>query len=366
MCVIVGYSGNRQAAPILVEMMKRIEYFDGGYATGIATIHEGKLYYAKAKGNVDMLLKMTDALNFPGTTGILHSRPGFDFFSTTHPYVDEAGKLALVTNGTSQGTSTPEFYEEMRTVMDELLDRGIRSRVGDDIKPEGFFARYKTRDGRGFWSPESLSFSVGYAVENAPAAEKRRTLADAERSIHERLPADQVSVSIHADVPDTLTVCTITRPMSVLEADGESYIASCGIAFPDDAEGKVTHLPQCSLTQITPDGILFTEEGMKGVRCEPVTEKIVDAYVKMFEEQTKEKALSVYELKKPNVWHEPMVDCDLYRVEGGRLKPQMSAFYQAAYRLYKEGRLSFYTGEIYARDVDWPNVDCYFTKFRVQ
>ena len=293
MCVIAGYTGNRRAAPILIEMMKKFEYFDGGYATGIATIHEGKLYYAKAMGDVDMLVKMTDALDLPGTTGIIHSRPGFDFFSTTHPYIDAAEKLALVTNGTSQGTNTPEFGAELRTVMNELLDLGIRSRCGDDIKPEGFFSQYMTRDGRAFWSPEALCFSVGVAVADAPAAEKRRTLADAERSIHERLPADQVSVSIHADVPDTVTVCTITRPMSVLEAEGESYIASCAIAFPDDVEGKVTHLPQCSLTQITPDGILFTEEGLKGVRCEPVTEDIIDAYIKMFEEQTGEETLSV-------------------------------------------------------------------------
>lgn len=31
MCVIAGYSGNRRAAPILIEMMKKIEYYDGGY-----------------------------------------------------------------------------------------------------------------------------------------------------------------------------------------------------------------------------------------------------------------------------------------------------------------------------------------------
>ena len=50
MCIIAGYSGNQNAAPILIEMMKKEEYIDGGLSTGIATIHEGKLYYAKAKG----------------------------------------------------------------------------------------------------------------------------------------------------------------------------------------------------------------------------------------------------------------------------------------------------------------------------
>ena len=49
MCVIAGYSGNRRAAPILIEMLRKIEYYDGGYATGIATVHEGKIYYATDK-----------------------------------------------------------------------------------------------------------------------------------------------------------------------------------------------------------------------------------------------------------------------------------------------------------------------------
>ena len=53
MCNISGYAGNKQAAPILVEMLKKQEYFDGGLSTGIATIDdEGNLYYAKVFGSV--------------------------------------------------------------------------------------------------------------------------------------------------------------------------------------------------------------------------------------------------------------------------------------------------------------------------
>lgn len=42
-------------------MLRKIERFDSGSPTGIVTLHEGKLYVAKALGDVDMLLKMTDA-----------------------------------------------------------------------------------------------------------------------------------------------------------------------------------------------------------------------------------------------------------------------------------------------------------------
>ena len=67
MCMIAGYAGNRRAAPILIEMMRRQQYIDGGRSTGIATIHEGKLYTAKINGNLDRFLRETDGVYGPGT-----------------------------------------------------------------------------------------------------------------------------------------------------------------------------------------------------------------------------------------------------------------------------------------------------------
>ena len=57
MCNIAGYVGTKTAAPILLEMMKREEGFAGGYYTGLATIHEGKLYWRKVIGTVKDLLE---------------------------------------------------------------------------------------------------------------------------------------------------------------------------------------------------------------------------------------------------------------------------------------------------------------------
>ena len=100
MCNISGYIGNRQAAPILIDMIKRQSGFCGGYYTGIITIHEGKLYTAKVVGDVDRLLAETDALNFPGTCGLIHSRSksGGDVHHA-HPFVSQDGNLAMVLNG---------------------------------------------------------------------------------------------------------------------------------------------------------------------------------------------------------------------------------------------------------------------------
>ena len=57
MCNIAGYIGKKQAAPILLDLLRRQECYDGGAGTGIATIHEGKLYFRKVLGDVETLLR---------------------------------------------------------------------------------------------------------------------------------------------------------------------------------------------------------------------------------------------------------------------------------------------------------------------
>ncbi|MBQ7034845.1 MAG: glutamine--fructose-6-phosphate aminotransferase, partial [Clostridia bacterium] len=74
MCNIAGYVGDRPAAPILIEMIRRQQGLDGGYYTGIATIHQGRLHYAKLAGDLDHLLENSEAMNLPGNIGIIHSR----------------------------------------------------------------------------------------------------------------------------------------------------------------------------------------------------------------------------------------------------------------------------------------------------
>ena len=74
MCNIAGYVGTRPAAPILMEMMRQQEGWDGGFFTGIATIHEGKLRHAKCVGDLERLLEKTDAADLPGAIGFIHTR----------------------------------------------------------------------------------------------------------------------------------------------------------------------------------------------------------------------------------------------------------------------------------------------------
>ena len=68
MCVIAGYMGNKQAAPVLLKMLQQEEGLGGGYYSGIATIHEGKLHYEKVVGDAGTLIKNTSAMHLLGTS----------------------------------------------------------------------------------------------------------------------------------------------------------------------------------------------------------------------------------------------------------------------------------------------------------
>src|ERR671913_1335855 len=100
MCGIVGYIGKRQAAPILMAGLNRLEY--RGYdSAGIAIANKGTLKIAKRKGRVRELDELKP-LRFKGTSGIAHTRwatNGEPSDRNAHPHSDSAGRYAVVHNG---------------------------------------------------------------------------------------------------------------------------------------------------------------------------------------------------------------------------------------------------------------------------
>ncbi|MBR1584085.1 MAG: glutamine--fructose-6-phosphate transaminase (isomerizing) [Clostridia bacterium] len=101
MCGIVGYIGNQQAQPILLDGLKRLEY--RGYdSAGIAVLRDGKISVRKCAGRIDQLRKLTDEKPLGGTVGIGHTRwatHGEPTDLNAHPHTDVKGDIAIVHNG---------------------------------------------------------------------------------------------------------------------------------------------------------------------------------------------------------------------------------------------------------------------------
>ncbi len=119
MCGIVGYIGKKEAYPILIKGLKRLEY--RGYdSAGCALIsdNEKKLNVYKAKGKVSDLESTAKGQDVSGTIGIAHTRwatHGVPSEINAHPHVSQSGNLTLVHNG---------IIENYATLRDQLKERG--------------------------------------------------------------------------------------------------------------------------------------------------------------------------------------------------------------------------------------------------
>src|SRR2546421_2907686 len=101
MCGIVGYTGPRQAAPLLLEGLRRLEY--RGYdSAGLALIEDGRIDVHKAAGKISVLEQQLGTSLPSGHTGIAHTRwatHGAPKTVNAHPHTDCGGTLALAHNG---------------------------------------------------------------------------------------------------------------------------------------------------------------------------------------------------------------------------------------------------------------------------
>ena len=128
MCGIVGYVGKEQAAPILLDGLRRLEY--RGYdSTGIAVCGAGTLRVEKSRGRLQVLSDLThEGADLPGTVGIGHTRwatHGEPNDINAHPHVSQIGKIAVVHNGII------ENYIELK---EQLLHKGYTFRSETDTE----------------------------------------------------------------------------------------------------------------------------------------------------------------------------------------------------------------------------------------
>ena len=128
MCGIVGYIGHKEAFPILIKGLRRLEY--RGYdSAGVALINEnGDLNVYKTKGKVDNLVEFCNDKDTTGCVGIAHTRwatHGEPSSVNAHPHYSESKNLAIIHNG---------IIENYADLKEKLLAKGVHFQSDTDTE----------------------------------------------------------------------------------------------------------------------------------------------------------------------------------------------------------------------------------------
>ena len=195
MCGIVGYIGKREAYPILVKGLKRLEY--RGYdSAGVALINpEGQLNVYKATGKVAGLEQYAADKDRSGSIGIAHTRwatHGEPSQANAHPHVSASGNLALVHNG---------IIENYAVIKQRLEQKGIPFRSSTDT--------------------EVLVQLVDYLQ----SANHLDLLTALQLALHEVVGAYAIALVDRRD-PGTLLVARRSSPLVIGIGQGEYFIGS--------------------------------------------------------------------------------------------------------------------------------------------
>jgi len=224
MCGIVGYLGHKQAYPILIEGLKRLEY--RGYdSAGVALQqdHDGHLTVAKKQGRIACLEEHLRDRDTDGTLGIAHTRwatHGAPTDANAHPHTDASGKLAVVHNG---------IVENWSALRHLLASDGAAFASDTDTEVLAhLFAKY-------------YEGNLEKAVQ---------------RGLAEVRGAYGIAV-IHADEPDVLVAARNGSPLIVGVGDDEYIVASDASAIIEHTT-NVIYLDDGEMAVIRRDGLATT------------------------------------------------------------------------------------------------------------
>jgi len=253
MCNIAGYIGKKQAAPILCEMMKRQEYYWGGYYTGITTHDGSTLHTTKVIGNMENFLNETDGIKFPGTTGFLHSRSkGGGGVEWGHPFTNRDGSVSYIANGGFAGFDSEELFKARSNLATELEQKGylFRSKIKENMKG------YPNLSGGG-----AVHCSDLQCQHIASLIDEGLSPAEAMSRSNREYPSSIVGVMMHQSSPDKIFVTRLTCPLVIgITDDNDTYLATTKEAFPEDVCFKLIELlPPATTFEVFAGGFKATE-----------------------------------------------------------------------------------------------------------
>ena len=231
MCGIVGYTGSQEAAPILLDGLKKLEY--RGYdSAGIAVLHDHQITVSKVTGRIANLCEKTDdGKNCPGTTGIGHTRwatHGAPTDTNAHPHMSNDGKFAVVHNG---------IIENYIALREELISKGYRFESQTDTEV------------------------VVHLIEMYYTGDLKKAVIRASS----RLQGSYALGVVCSDMPEKVYVAREASPLILGVGVGENYFASDVTALVSYTKNAI-YLEDGEFAEITPDAITVFDPAGQPVR----------------------------------------------------------------------------------------------------
>ena len=217
MCGIVCYIGKKEAKPILIEGLKRLEY--RGYdSAGIAVQDGNRVYLVKTAGRIADLEAKINSLEIKGNSGIGHTRwatHGEPSDINAHPHTDQNESVFVVHNG---------IIENYTSIKKRLEKKGVVFRTETDT--------------------EALAQLIAYYFEGDLIEAVRKALSEVEGTFG-------IAV-IHRECPGKIVVARRGSPLIIGVGEGENFAASDVAAMIRHTD-KVVHLNDNELAVLTKD-----------------------------------------------------------------------------------------------------------------
>ncbi|HSR19696.1 MAG TPA: glutamine--fructose-6-phosphate transaminase (isomerizing) [Anaerolineales bacterium] len=195
MCGIVGYVGPRDATPIILGGLKRLEY--RGYdSAGIAVVHDDGLMIRKDAGKLSQLVDLVQTSPIGGAPGVGHTRwatHGAPSARNAHPHVGQTGRVVVVHNG---------IVENFLELKQELGAEGVQFQTDTDTE------------------------SIVHLVEHYQAAGS--DFVEAARRTFRHIQGANVVVLLSADEPDKIVTARMGNAggVAIGLGEGENFVAS--------------------------------------------------------------------------------------------------------------------------------------------
>ena len=220
MCGIVGYTGLQEAAPKLLDGLKRLEY--RGYdSAGIAIVNDNSISVNKVTGRIANLCEKTnDGKDTPGFIGIGHTRwatHGAPTDTNAHPHMSNDGRFAVVHNG---------IIENYMTLREELTQKGYHFESQTDTEV------------------------IVHLVEMYYKGDLKKAVIKTAEKLHGSYALGVVCT----DDPDKIVVAREASPLIIGVGVGENYFASDVTALVSYTRNAI-YLEDGEFAEITPNSV---------------------------------------------------------------------------------------------------------------